>query len=44
VAQGGLFLLGKFAEVPDFQLTISSVFRIIAKIPTDFGIPLLPPQ
>jgi hypothetical protein len=44
VTQGGLFLLGKFADVPYFQLTISSIFRIVAKIPIDFEVPLLPPQ
>jgi hypothetical protein len=43
VAQISLFLLEKFADVPDFQGVISSVFRIVAKILTDFGISLLLP-
>jgi hypothetical protein len=43
VAQITPFLLGKFADVPDFQGAISSIFRIVAKILTDFGISLLLP-
>jgi hypothetical protein len=43
IVQGGISLLGQFASVPEFQLSISLIWRLVSQTYLDFGLTLLPP-